>query len=211
MTFKPGRTVLRRYWRAGRIGFLNAMRVVADDHRGLWLWQPIGGPYWRLRLPDGRTHHDVTIDRFGDAPLVEEAWAGSAVLVLMPPGRAWSVWWFFAPDGTFEGWYGNLEDPYARWDDGTVAGVDTTDHALDLWIEPDRSWRWKDEDELAERTGHPLYWTAAGAAGIRAVGAELARLAEAGTFPFDGAMCDFRPDPAWPLPTRPAGWDRPRA
>ncbi|HEX2774384.1 MAG TPA: DUF402 domain-containing protein, partial [Micromonosporaceae bacterium] len=84
-------------------------------------------------------------------------------------------------------------------------------HALDVWVEPDRTWRWKDEDEFAEKTGHPLYWTAEEAAAIRARGEALAARAEARQFPFDGTWCDFRPDPAWPVPQRPAGWDRPRA
>jgi hypothetical protein len=36
----------------------------------------------------------------------------------------------------------------------------------------------------------------------------IARI-EAGEFPFDGTWTDFRPDPAWGVPTElPSGWDR---
>lgn len=118
MRFEPGRTVLRRCWRGGRITFLQLTRVVADDERV---------------------------------------------------------------------------------------------------VDADRSWRWKDEEEFAAKTGHPLYWTAAQAAQIRQDGEQLAKLAEAGVFPFDGTWCDWRPDPAWAtqpggaVPQRTAGWDRPRA
>jgi hypothetical protein len=209
--FAPGRTVVRRYWRAGRIGFLNVMRVIADDERGLRLWQPAGTPFWRLMTPDGRTHHDGTIDELDDVRLTELTWQGTDMLVFMPPGEPWSVWWFFAPGGGFRQWYVNLEDPFRRWDDGEVAGVDTADHALDIRVAPNGVWNWKDEDEFAERTGHPLYWTAGEAAAIRARGEKLAARAEAKEFPFDGTWCDFRPDPAWPVPQRPDGWDRPRA
>jgi hypothetical protein len=209
--FAPGRTVVRRYWRGGRIGFLNAMRVVADDERGLRLWQPAGAPYWRLMTPDGRTHHAATIDRLGDVSLTELTWQGSDMLVFMPPGEAWSVWFFFTPGGAFMQWYVNLEDPFRRWDDGAAAGVDTADHALDIRVTPDGAWRWKDEDEFAEKTGHPLYWTPAEAAAIRARGVALAARAEAKEFPFDGTWCDFVPDPSWSRPQRPPGWDRPRA
>jgi hypothetical protein len=209
--FAPGRTVVRRYWRGGRIGFLNAMRVVADDERGLRLWQPAGAPYWRLMTPDGRTHHAATIDRLGDVSLTELTWQGSDMLVFMPPGEAWSVWFFFTPGGAFMQWYVNLEDPFRRWDDGAAAGVDTADHALDIRVTPDGAWRWKDEDEFAEKTGHPLYWTPAEAAAIRARGEALAARAEAKEFPFDGTWCDFVPDPSWSRPQRPPGWDRPRA
>lgn len=211
--FASGRTVLRRYWRAGRISFFNAMTLVADDAQGLRLWQPAGVPYWRLMTPDGRTHHDGALDELGELSLTELTWEGSAIMPFLPAGgEPWSVWWFFAADtGAFQGWYVNLEDPYRRWDDGEAAGVDTADHALDVWVAPDRSWRWKDEAEFAEKTGHPDYWDRAEAARIRATGERMIALAEAGRFPFDGTWCDFRPERSWPVPRRPAGWDRPRA
>jgi hypothetical protein len=204
----PGRTVLRRYFRGSRLSFLNVAIVVADDERGLRLWIPAGAPYWRLVDAAGRTLHDASVHDLADARLTELTWSGD-VLVFMPPGAAHSVWFFFA-DGEFTGWYGNLEAPYVRWDDGDAAGVDTVDHALDLLVAPDRTWRWKDEDEFASRTGVPDYWTAAGAAEIRAEGERLAKAAEAGAFPFDGTWRDFTPPAGWALPVRPAGWDRPR-
>ena len=90
--------------------------------------------------------------------LVELTWSGSDILVFMPPGVAYSVWWFFAAGtGDFEGWYGNLETRHKRWDDGDVCGVDITDQALDLRIAPDGRWAWKDEDEFAARTGAPRW------------------------------------------------------
>jgi hypothetical protein len=94
---------------------------------------------------------------------------------------------------------------------GAAAGVDTVDQALDLWVEPDGSWAWKDLDEFAERTGHPLYWDKTEAARIREVGERLAELAASRSFPFDGTWTDFRPDPDWPTAQRPEGWDLHRA
>jgi predicted RNA-binding protein associated with RNAse of E/G family len=117
----------------------------------------------------------------------------------------WSVWWFFRDDGGFDGWYGNLESPRVRWS----GGVDTSDRALDVVVEPDRSVAWKDEDEFALLTGRADRWTASQAVGIRADGEHLMRLAEAGAFPFDGRWTDFRPDPAWTVPDLPPDWDRP--
>jgi hypothetical protein len=84
-------------------------------------------------------------------------------------------------------------------------------HAFVNDVSPDRTWRWKDEDEHLERVGHPAYWTAAEAEQIRAEGERVAADIEAGAFPFDGAWLDFRPDPARPTRTLPpTGWDRPR-
>ena len=77
---------------------------------------------------------------------------------------------------------------------------------------PDRTWQWKDEDEFAARLREPAdYWVDDEAA-VRAEGERLVKLAEAGEFPFDGTMTDYRPDPTWSVPVdMPAGWDRPRA
>jgi hypothetical protein len=210
MTFTAGETVLRRYFKGDQLTFMNVLRVVSDDDRGLRLWLPAGSPYWRRTDAAGRTLHDAPIDELVDSRLAELSWQGNA-LIWMPPDSSYSVWSFFDPD--FEGWYVNLEDPYVVWRDADGAGVDTVDHALDVWVEPDRTWRWKDMDEFEARTGLPLYWSAAEAAEILARGERLIALAEAGTHPFDGTDTDFVPDPQWPVPSPglPAAWDRPRA
>jgi len=77
-------------------------------------------------------------------------------------------------------------------------------------VHPDRRWEWKDEDEFAARLAMPdAYWVE-DEERVRRAGKEVIALVEAGTFPFDGTWCDFRPDPAWPaIPTDfPAGGDR---
>ena len=48
------------------------------------------------------------------------------------------------PDRRFAGWYVNLQKPFRR----TARGFETMDLMLDLVVEVDRSWWWKDEDEL---------------------------------------------------------------
>ncbi|HKE67483.1 MAG TPA: DUF402 domain-containing protein [Micromonosporaceae bacterium] len=211
--FDVGRTVLRRDFRDDTIVFMQAARVIADDDRGLLLWYPAGTTFWRIIDRDGRTVHDAPLDRLAEPRLVALTWQGSDVAIFMPRGASHSVWWFFAADsGDFQGWYGNLETPYVRWDDGDVCGVDSVDQALDLRIAPDGTWSWKDADEFDALTGKDGYWTADEAAAIRDEGERLARLAETSKFPFDGTWCDFTPDSSWPIPQRPAaGWDRPRA
>jgi protein associated with RNAse G/E len=104
------------------------------------------------------------------------------------------VWWFFRA-GAFAGWYVNLETPYVRRPDG----VETTDLVLDIVVQPDRRWEWKDVDEFEQRIGHPLYFDRAAADGVREEGLTLVKLIEAGAYPFDGTHVDFRPDPRWPL------------
>src|SRR5690554_479867 len=193
---------------------VNVTVVAADDDPGLRLWNPVGAPWCRIVAADGRTHHDATIDQLGDdARLVPLTWRDNPGLFWFPEGEAFSVWWLWhAASGRFVGWKGDLQEPVVRWDDGLLAGVDTADQALDVMVEPDRSWWRKDEAEFADKTGHPLYWSESQARAVRGVGQRLAALAEAGKFPFDGTWCDFRPGPAWRVPDRlPTGWDQPRA
>ncbi|MBB4691115.1 DUF402 domain-containing protein [Paractinoplanes abujensis] len=199
MPFTPGQIVLRRYWRDGRNTFVKPMIVVADDDAGLLLWMAAGSEIALMRDADGRTLHDVALDEMRAPALERDRFRDNDILVLMPPGAAYSVWWFFRA-GTFHGWYVNLESPITRRADG----VDTTDHVLDVVIDPDRGWTWKDDDEFAARIGHPQYFDSAAAAEIRATGEHLIELAEAGAFPFDGTHTRFHPDPAWGPLTLPA-------
>ncbi|HEX6869563.1 MAG TPA: DUF402 domain-containing protein, partial [Micromonosporaceae bacterium] len=71
------------------------------------------------------------------------------------------------------------------------------------------SWRWKDEDEFAERTGHPDFWTSEEASRIRAEGERLIALVESEAYPFDGTLVDFRPDSGWEPTNLPPYWDLP--
>lgn len=205
--------VLYRDFRAdGSLVLVMPQRVVSDDERGLLTWRPIGTPWLFRRTVDGRDRREIPFSRRHTVEwqLALMTWTGLHVLHLFRPGHAHSVWWMFNPDFTLDGWYVNLEAPPARWCDGNLSGVDTFDHALDLVVSPDRTWRWKDQDEFLERVGHPAYWTAEQAEQIRAEGERVAADVEAGVFPFDGSWSDFRPDPAWPIPTLPpTGWDCP--
>jgi hypothetical protein len=192
MPFAPNQMVVRRYVRAGRTTFAKPMRVVRDDADGLLLWMPVGTEVAQLTDRDGSTLHDRPLHEMKEPSLVRRKWRHWSVLVLMPPGAAYSVWWFFSAEGAFGGWYVNLETPFTR----RPEGVDTTDLVLDVVVSPDRSWEWKDEDEFAAVVGAPDYFDAATAGAIRAEGERLIELAKAGAFPFDGTHTDFRPDPA---------------
>ena len=132
-------------------------------------------------------------------------WRGHGVLILTPPEVAHSIWWFFGDDASFTGWYVNLEAPAQRW----RGGIDVVDQALDIWVDPNLRWRWKDEDEFADHTDHPLFWTQQEADQIRAEGERMIELAQAGAYPFDGTHLDFKPDPAWETTELPPIWDLP--
>lgn len=206
MSFQVGQTVLRRdIHHDGRITSAMAVRVVADDARGLITWTAEGSQVmWRTTL-NGERVRKFSVDELAVVPtmLSPGRWAGTNVLWLTPPGASHSIWWFFDADGVFFGWYVNLETPSRRWS----GGIDMTDLVLDIWVKPDRSWNWKDEDEFAERTGHPDYWSVEEAAPIRAEGERMIALIKAGVYPFDGTLTDFKPDSEWEPTVLPPLWD----
>lgn len=210
--FAPGRVILHRNTRHGRIAFARPVRVVCDDDRGLLVWMAKGTPAINEVTLDGRGMRAMPFAEWVGHAYRHRAgaWEGPGILLFFPPDADHSVWFFFTEDGRFACWYVNLEERAVRWDDGPLAGIDIVDQDLDIVVESDRSWAWKDEDEFAERLAlADRYWVRDEDA-VWAEGRRVIKAAEAGEFPFDGTWTDFTPDPAWPTPADvPPGWDRP--
>jgi hypothetical protein len=212
--FAPGRRLLHRQFVGDRLVFVRQAHVVEHGERGLLLWIANGSPLVVELGVDGQGLRDMSFAEWIRHPkaLTTTVWRGPDILMLIPTGAAHSVWWFWDARGNHDGWYVNLEEPGVCWDDGGAAGVDTCDQDLDIWVYPDRTWEWKDEDELEERLAYPDFYWVRDADAVRAEGVRMARLVEEGSFPFDGTWCDFRPDPGWsPADHLPEDWDRPRA
>jgi protein associated with RNAse G/E len=205
-----GQTVYMRHFQRGQVGGLFPLQVVEHRGDGVLLWAPMGTTYWHFVMADGRT--------MPETPLVE--WSAGrhlpaartirrSLLSWHPDGADYSIRWFFEPDGGFHAWYANLEEPGVVWRDGDLAGLDTVDWDLDIWVYPDLRWEWKDEELFHSRLSTPdAYWVD-DADRVWRAGREVVELVESGQFPFDGTWCDFVPDPAWPPMSRdlPSGWD----
>lgn len=209
MSFRPGAQVIRRYLRGNYVTWAQAARVVSDDADGLLLWVPVGSGFACRESADGERLREVPLEEYARSALVLDKWRRTDLLILIRPGAAHSLWWVFL-DGRFDGWYVNLEEPARRWLANGVAGIDTVDHGLDVVVTAERRWWWKDEADFADYTGEPGYWSAEQAGRIRSEGVDVIAALEAGSFPFDGSWCDFRPDPAWvPDPLPQTGWQQP--
>lgn len=131
-----------------------------------------------------------------------ERWTGHGVLQLQRPGEAHAVWVFWqGPNRELAAWYVNLQAPFRR----TSVGVDTQDHELDIVIEPDGSWSWKDEEHVDGwiKKGR---WTVEEVAAIRAEGDRIAVELDAGRRWWSDAWASWRPDPSWPVPALPRDW-----
>ena len=189
--------VLREVWH-GRVFEARPTIVVQDDADqamfflpgGVLCGVPFGEGGRELRLPDRPWRLEVRPR--GDQPILSFAW----------PDTPYSVLLWTAEDqrGT---WYVNLQDPLRR----TPIGFDTVDHALDVVIELDRSsWRWKDEEELAEAVRDGLF-SEAEAVDFAAWGARAVERIASRQAPFDRDWADWEPDAGWPVPELPDGWD----
>jgi hypothetical protein len=210
--FEPGRLILHRNVRNGRIGWVRPARVVSDDERGLLMWITRGTPVVNEVSGDGRGMRTMPFTEWITAgtSLKHGTWAGPSLLKFLPVGAHHSVWFFRDDEGRFSGWYVNLEEPFVRWDDGEAAGIDMVDQDLDIVVAPARTWVWKDEEEFAERLALPEHYWVADEAAVRAEGLRVIEDIEAGRFPFDGTWLDFVPPPHWAVPPDlPEGWDRP--
>ena len=205
--WEPG-TTIRWIYRGNKLHpdmpNVRPMTVVRDDADGLVAWLAPGTPLIKPVLTDGRE-----LRRAGpkamfteDRVLKLDFWHGTGILKVAPTGKPWSVWHFWRADGTFSGWYVNLEERHHRTDHRIL----TEDHVLDLWIKPDRTVEWKDEDELegAVEVGR---FSPAEADRIIADAHAAERDIAAWGRPFADDWQDWLPDPSWRLPEAPTGYN----
>ena len=193
--WQPGDPIVRRELCLGKPWLGQAVVVVEDSDELLALYVAEGS---ELAYPDGDWPG-------GRHPWHgKDRWRGHGVLQLQRPDEAHAVWLFWrGPKRSLAVWYLNLQAPFRR----TPRGVDTMDHELDIVIEPNGRWRFKDEELLDDwiRLGR---WTEAEVAAIRAEGARIAAELEAGRRWWSEDWADWQPDPAWRGGDLPEGWER---
>ena len=193
---------LRPGWRPGDPQTVHPVTVARDDADGLAVWMAPGTPLALPRRSDGRDPRRGPLGEMFTAPRIQSygAWRGQGNVRYAPTGKPWSVWLFWREDGAFDGWYVNLEDPHVR----DARSVWTSDHVLDVEIEPDGSISMKDEHELVAAVEQGRY-TQEQADRFRADAEAAIAEFRAGAAPYDQGWEEFRPDPAWPLPPLPEG------
>ena len=100
-------------------------------------------------------------------------------------------------------YYINFQLPFRR----IKNGIDTLDLDLDLVIQPDGSYRWKDEVDYQKAIEHEVIlpeWVQ----GVEAAKSEVLARLERRAYPFDGSWLDWKPDPGWSPPPLPENWDK---
>jgi hypothetical protein len=203
--WEPGTTIEWVYEGTGQHADkpnVRPMTVVRDDADGLVAWLAPGTPLLKPVLADGRElRHAGPIGMFTEPRVLKlDIWHGTGILKASPAGKPWSVWCFWGADGTFRGWYVNLEREHVR--DHAARRTSTVDHVLDLWIRPDRTIEWKDEDELEAAVSAGRF-TAAEADRIVADARAAIRDIESWSAPFCDNWQSWSAPAAWRVPTAP--------
>jgi Protein of unknown function (DUF402) len=198
--WSSGDLVVARY-RSGDGQFRGGLplTVVEDGDEWLVAYLAPGTRVAKPVLEDGRDLRDVPLEERWAHPRGTSIrpWRGGDLVLLFPRDGAYSLW-LFREGGQFLGWYVNLEDRHVRGE----RTIDSRDGILDVWVPADtREPQWKDEDELEAATSHGRL-TPEQARAIRAEGERV--IAER---PWPTGWEDFEPDPSWPVPELPAGWD----
>ena len=190
--FEPGEAVaLREIWE-GRVWSARPVTVVEDAEHQITLFIP-SYARWMAPFHDGRR---LKIQQ-PDFELVEQPYKAH-VLSWAWPGSSAAVLLFYEDDWSPSHWYVNLEDPLRR----SPVGFDTLDHKLDVIVELDGTWFWKDEDEFEEVVRRGLL-PPEDAGSLREEAEGSVRRVLERRPPFDRDWFGWRPDPSWPTPTLP--------
>jgi hypothetical protein len=186
MFWKSGDVVAWREAWQGQEYIAVPVRVVEDDEDQLLVYVAAGT---RFSFPSAWP--------FGEAhPWARDGvWRGAhGSLVRMRPGDSYAIGHFWEGETRrFSGWYVNMQEPFRREGLSYV----TQDQELDIWVNADGTWSWKDEQELEDWVGRGRF-TRAEVTEIRRVGESVIS-----AWPFPTGWENWAPDPAWPVPTLP--------
>ena len=155
--------------------------------------------------PNGKNHSkrwwNFTDD---DWVLKKYSWRTNRLLIILVPDEFYSTMLFWDDSSNqFLCYYINFQVPFKRrqW------GIDTLDLDLDIVIDSDLSFKWKDEKDYQTAIEHGLImpeWVQ----GIENAKPEIFEKLEKRRYPFDGSWLDWKPDPSWEPPKLPENWDK---
>lgn len=130
-------------------------------------------------------------------------WHTNRLLFILEPEKYYSTVYFWDhTSNEFLCYYINFQLPFKR----THQSIDTLDLELDIIVNPDLSFEWKDLDDYEKgiETGVILpEWVKE----IEASKTEILDRLKRRNYPFDNSWLNWEPDPNWALPKLPANWE----
>jgi predicted RNA-binding protein associated with RNAse of E/G family len=204
--WKPGETVVWRGIFRNRVWHAVPSFVIKDTLQELVLAVIPGTNcmveenYAKSRK-DGKRHWDF---KDKDWLLEEFTWHTNRVLTITESEKYYSIMLFWNhARNEFLGYYVNFQLPFQR----SHCGIDSLDLDLDIVIEPDLSFRWKDEDDYQKAIEQGILipeWVQ----NIENAKPEIMERLEKRQYPFDDSWLNWRPDSTWSPPTLPENWDK---
>lgn len=150
---------------------------------------------------DGKRRWDFKYRDWKMAPFL---WRTNRVLMVIEPNKFYSVRLYWQEESnTFLGYYINFQLAFKR----SHCGIDILDLELDLMIDPDFSFEWKDLDDYKQGIETGIIapgWVAE----IEVAKTEVIDRLAKRQYPFDGSWLDWMPDPNWTPPKLPKNWDQ---
>jgi hypothetical protein len=130
-------------------------------------------------------------------------WHANRFLILLEPQKYFSTIYIWEQASEeFLCYYINFQTPFTR----SPWGFDTLDLDLDILVDLDNKWEWKDRDDYQNgiQSGGitPEYVRE-----IERAQKEVFSRIEDRLYPLDGTWLEWRPDPNWPKTKLPIDWD----
>lgn len=209
-TWKPGEAVALRGIYNQRVSYIQSA-VVVHDHPGEVALAVLPdaecyAPEGYINGKHGEAGHWDRWEAYqkGVWKMQRYTWRANRVLILLEPEKYYASYYFWRADtNQFLCYYVNFQLPFRR----NSLGFDTFDLELDIIIEPNYEWRWKDVDDYQRGIASGILlkeWVQE----IEAAKPEVFARLEKRTYPFDGLWLDWMPDPKWSPPELPEKWDK---
>ena len=208
MRWKPGSQIVQYEMLGKGIGLARPVTVVDDGPGHIALYSHPCTPmvtrgvddYRSLGLSERIDLRTRMLDP-GVGEFREVTTPDNHVLTLTQQDAWHSVMLFWSSEWQFKMWYVNLQSPISR----VRRGVQSHDLALDIVVQPDMSWSWKDDGEF-EALASQGFLSVDEVSSIRAEAARMARRIENLEPPFCDGWENWRPDPSWAVPQLPDDW-----
>lgn len=206
MSFAYGDVVTYRWRRKQPFDVVLPMRVVEDCEDVTILYTAVGTPMKAEATADGRVmSRDVALFVERQSMVcgyVDWTWTKNHSLMFAFPDSLAAILLFFREETwEFNYYYVNMQAILTR----TEIGFDGADYILDIVVQPDFSWAWKDLDEFADARTHGMLPNDL-LDRIQAAGNATIQLIESRGFPFDAGYETWRPDRSWTVPELPGNW-----
>jgi protein associated with RNAse G/E len=209
-TWQPGEAVALRGMYNQKPWYIQSARVVKDTAEEIALLVMPGAecaaPVGYIQQKHGNNSHWELWQEVlsGNWKLEKYDWHTNRFLILLEPQKYYaSIYIWNQASGTFECYYINFQLPFVR----SHCGFDTYDLELDIVIDPDYQWHWKDVDDYHEGIRMGVLrpeWVQ----GIEQDQKDVFERIKNRKYPLNAHWLNWRPDATWTPPQLPLNWDK---